>query len=361
MEGGIFCYLNTIEYYDHIAPLSELLNVPFYVCDDPMSFSLGKKYYPDIDIRELGLEQTTPANLVAKYDYMIFPSHVQREEEYLIAEGNKQGKRLCIMFCPHGFSDKTYYWSEYSEKDFVFVYGQNMFDIFKEIGIPLDPEKCIAVGNYRYEYYKKNREHQLSIVKEEFLEELDFSKKTLFYAPTWVDEGNSSTFFEGIQTVIEKLPKEYNLIVKPHPRILIRHAAQYYEILSRYAQMDRVVFVDEFPLIYPLLDLSDFYLGDMSSVGYDFLAFDKPLFFIDKPRESKFLERQKYLYRCGTSVELDELKHLYTIIEDSLSEDKEQFSGTRKEVYDYTFCEPRSNSSIQKEFETKTSQFLTSK
>ncbi|MEM1283311.1 MAG: hypothetical protein AAGG81_07140, partial [Chlamydiota bacterium] len=148
MNGGIFCHMDIIEFFDHIIPLSFILNIPIYINDDPISMSLCEKYYPQANIKELSLKESTPQYFVANYDYMVFPSHVEREEEHLLAESKKQGKKLCIMFCPHGFSDKTYYWLEYTKKDYVFVYGQNMLDIFDEIGISLDPERCIMVGNY---------------------------------------------------------------------------------------------------------------------------------------------------------------------------------------------------------------------
>ncbi len=358
MNGGIFCHMNIIEFYDHMVPLSFILNVPIYVSDDPISMSLCEEYYPQVDIREHSLKESTPQYFAVNYDYMIFPSHVKREEEHLLAESEKHGKKLCIMFCPHGFSDKTYYWLEYTKKDYVFVYGQNMLDIFHEIGISLDPQRCIMVGNYRYEFFKEHREHQISIVKNEFFQGVDMSLKTLFYAPTWVDDGNSSTFFEGIKSIIEKLPKDFNLIVKPHPRILVCFPSEYYEVLSHYAQHDRVVFIDEFPMIYPILDLCDYYLGDMSSIGYDFLSFNKPMFFINKSREGKFLERQQYLYRCGTTVDLSDIDQLYEIILQTVPVDEERYSKVRKEVYDYTFGQPISNEAIKGDFEKKLSQYF---
>jgi CDP-glycerol glycerophosphotransferase (TagB/SpsB family) len=358
MLGAIINHMNVLEYYDHLVPLGEMIGVPVFVGDDPLSFATCKKYYPDVDIRELSFEKCTAKSLVENFNFLIFPSHVTLEEQYLAAEEAKQGKKLCKIFCPHGFSDKTYYWQDYSEKDFIFVYGQNMFDIFDEIGISLEKDKCIFVGNYRYDYFMRHREQQMRLVKEEVFKGVDLSRETLFYAPTCCDDVNASTFFDGIALIIERLPDHFNLVIKAHPRIISRYSEKYYQILSKYVQRDNVVFVEEFPCIYPILECCDYYLGDMSSIGYDFLTYDKPMFFINKERKIHHAERERYLFRCGTSLEMSQLPDLYDIIAAEIPRDKETFSAVRKEVYAYTFGEPIPPERIKTDFEQKISHFF---
>src|SRR5690606_38510599 len=61
------------------------------------------------------------------------------------------------------------------------------------------------------------------------------------------------------------------------------------------ADYSQIHFVDGFPLIYPLLKQVDFYLGDYSSIGYDFLYFDRPLFFLGALKQTP-------LQACGLTI-----------------------------------------------------------
>ncbi len=86
----------------------------------------------------------------------------------------------------------------------------------------------------------------------------------------------------------------------------------------------------------------------MSSVGYDFLTFNKPMFFLNKKR----LEIQKdraLLYVCGTQVMPEQYSDIYAIIADALSDDQEKFSKIRSDVYQYTFGAEKSFASIKEE------------
>jgi hypothetical protein len=75
----------------------------------------------------------------------------------------------------------------------------------------------------------------------------------------------------------------------------------------------------------------------MSSIGYDFLAFNKPMFFLNKLGRDSDKDRGLYLFRCGTEVKADQFPSLYPLIEKNLSTDAQRYTSIRKEVYDYTF------------------------
>jgi hypothetical protein len=85
----------------------------------------------------------------------------------------------------------------------------------------------------------------------------------------------------------------------------------------------------------------------MSSVGYDFLAFDKPMFFLNKQRRDPRTDRGLYLFRCGTEVKPDAYPLFYQILDKYLPNDKELFSDVRKATYRYTFGAERSFSDIK--------------
>src|SRR5438105_1920604 len=60
----------------------------------------------------------------------------------------------------------------------------------------------------------------------------------------------------------------------------------YYKVMPEKTSKHNLLFITDFPLIYPLLAKTDIYLGDVSSIGYDFLFFQKPMFFFN-PFSSK--------------------------------------------------------------------------
>ena len=72
----------------------------------------------------------------------------------------------------------------------------------------------------------------------------------------------------------------------------------------------------------------------MSSIGYDFLSFKRPMFFLNEQKRP--ITDNLYLYRCGKEVKPEEYPHLYEIIQENknLSYKKEQDA-----VYTYTFGE----------------------
>ncbi|MEC7839822.1 MAG: CDP-glycerol glycerophosphotransferase family protein [Chlamydiota bacterium] len=358
VSAAIINHIGIHEYYDHLAPLSEIIDVPIVIVDDPTALDLCHKFYPSTKITEIEYRQYTAKYLVTNYDLLIFSSHVQDEHQYFAVQEEQQKKRLYKAFCPHGFSDKTYYWQKYVDKDLTFIYGQNMLDLFEEINTPLSADKYILIGNYRYEYYKKHREHQMKLTQEEIGKNLAMDRKTLFYAPTWPDYYDASTFFESIDVVIRNMPDSFNLIIKAHPRLIHEFTEQYYQSIFKYRDHEQVAFIEEFPLIFPLLELSDFYLGDMSSIGYDFLTFDKPMFFINKEREMHHPGRETFLYRCGTSIDPKNLKNLFSIIDREVKNDKDKFSKIRPEVYSYTFGSPLTSDSVKASFEEKITNWL---
>ena len=96
-------------------------------------------------------------------------------------------------------------------------------------------------------------------------------------------------------------------------------------------------FFKRLSLVFPILANTDLYIGDMSSIGYDYLIFDKPLFFLNKQNFDVEQDRRAYLFRCGVDIKPNDFPNLYPIIEKSLPNDLERFSEIRKQTWDYTF------------------------
>lgn len=81
-----------------------------------------------------------------------------------------------------------------------------------------------------------------------------------------------------------------------------------------------VPFIDNFYPIYPILNHISCLYTDINSIGYDFLAFDRPLFFTMKNSDA--------LHACGKEVEIcDPYQHLKD----------DEYKEKRAEAYTYTF------------------------
>ncbi len=66
------------------------------------------------------------------------------------------------------------------------------------------------------------------------------------------------------------------------PRIEIDAPSLFINALAEGIKHKNVVLIEDFPLVYPLLAATDIYLGDVSSIGYDFLMFNRPMFLSNK-------------------------------------------------------------------------------
>jgi len=229
------------------------------------------------------------------------------------------------VWCPHGNSDKGHHSSfmeGLSDEKWACVYGKQMVDFLKAKGSYEQLEKLFYVGNYRYRHFMKNRAAYQEIIKREIQSKLNPQNRTLLYAPTWNDCENNSSLKEFSAPLLKSLPKNWNLIIKIHPN------SRGYWINGA----PNVLILEDFPLIYPLLDFADAYLGDMSSIGYDCLSLRKPLFF-SRP---KAIEGRPLppLFQCGEVISSKEIRNIFSIIEKS---NPALFTPKQQKLYEEVF------------------------
>lgn len=271
---------------DHIAPLAEQLKCPLVVTEE-LNFELAKRFYPQIEVHHVPDLEFRLGEIANHFDVLYECKYWQPHLKTLFR--TLYNKEMRLVFCPHGQSDKGYgapVLAPYALQDAVLVYGQLMLDMLKDLKIEV-PEYT-RVGNYRWEFYQKHRAFYDALAPK-----IDRSKRTLVYAPTWCDLDDSSSLFKLGMRVISELPSDWNLILKVHPLLKQRNPAQY-EMLK--FDLPNLFLVDEFPPVYPILALADVYLGDASSVGYDFLMFDKPLYFFPTQLPGR-------LHACGATID----------------------------------------------------------
>lgn len=329
--GLNFALANT-HYTDHLAVICILMQIPLLVTDIGV-LNLIKDLYPGLQILFEEASVVTPDYLASRYD-MFFQSELCHRDAFYTKFHPlelKYKKIIRNIHCPHGFSDKGFYLAKSAFEDITLVYGDKMIDLLKENGVLEYTQGLVRTSNYRYQYYKKNQSYLDAAADKHVFQYFQKNRPVILYAPTWSDEENSSSFFEAADALLNNLPKEYNFLIKLHPHLEEDNIVEYYRILSRYEKRENVLFIKDFPLIYPILAKADLYIGDMSSIGYDFLAFNRPMFFLNHRNVDSFL------FQCGVQIKPNMYSNMYGIIEKHITNDNFQFSKIRKKVYDHTF------------------------
>jgi teichoic acid glycerol-phosphate primase len=276
MRSAAFNTGSDFHLLDHIAPLAELLQMPLITTEE-LNTTLAKRYYPQVEVRYMPDLEFRLGEIATEFDTLFECKYWQPHLKTLFRQLFKKEMRL--VFCPHGQSDKGYrtpLLAPYREQDMVLIYGTLMIDMLKELKIPI-PE-YVVVGNYRLDFYLKHRIFYDQLAFQTI--PIDRSKRTLLYAPTWCDADGASSFFTNGVQVIDQLPSDWNLIIKLHPLLEQRNPAEFYSLSGIADKKSNLFLVHEFPPVYPILSMADIYLGDHSSVGYDYLSFNRPLCFL---------------------------------------------------------------------------------
>ncbi len=334
----------TIHYLDHLAVICSIMEVPLLVVDE-LDFTLASRYYPGLQLFYKDYTQLSIDELIAEYDVFYRSDLSDREEfhqKYRSIE-EKYQKSIRQVHCPHGFSDKAHYLKQCAREDILLLYGQNMWDMLVANGVEKEVHSVVTVGNYRYTYFQQHNSFYQSLMQEELLNRFSRAQPIILYAPTWMDAENASSFFDAAEQLLKNLPEDYNLVVKLHPRLELDDPVTCYKIIGKYEQKSNIVFLKDFPLVYPLLACTDIYLGDVSAIGYDFLLFNKPMFFLTQGYPAR------YLFRCGTHVQPEEYSQIYQIIDQALPEDQKKFGLVKKSIYNYSFGEEKKFAQIQQE------------
>jgi hypothetical protein len=236
---------------DHLAPFCALLNIPLIVTSQE-HLDLGQKFYPMVDIQLIDLPELTLEYLATHFETIVtcgkFWAMELRPMIKLLYK-----KELNFVFIPHGYSDKEDLLGRTVDQDIHFTYRD--------------------IGNFRHHFYLQHQAHFDRLAEGYFNHQ-----KSVLYAPTWQTTATSTSFFDSTGTIIEALASDYNLLIKLHPLLEENDPVQFHRILGKYE--NRARFILNFPPVYPLLDKAAVYLGDYSSIGYDFLTYNRPMFFL---------------------------------------------------------------------------------
>lgn len=318
-----FIYGPLEHHLDHLAPFCSLMQIPLVLTDEELA-QKARLYYPALELIHWDC-LSAPFEIVKTFDTIFYSTpRCMFDEVFFIAEATLQ-KKIKTIWLPHGNSDKGHasiFMEGLSNEEALLVYGPKMIDFLKAKKV-IRP--CAALGNFRLEYYRRHRRFY-----DELMEGLDLPrKKTVLYAPTWQDAENSTSFFEAAHLLVEQLPSDVFLLIKLHPN-LEKDIASLQFVLQNETH-PHIRFLSGFTPIYPILEKSDLYIGDMSSIGYDFLTFNRPMFFINTSQRDSS-DPGLYLHQCGQTIQPDQIFN-------HIDQDQSHLTPIRQATYAYTFGE----------------------
>ena len=321
-----------VHHLDHVGPFCSLIGIPLVVTDEEIA-RLAKTYYPDL--RVIYWNYIEISFKLAEQFNTVFSSMARPFIEDIFFLSQKlTGKKLTSIWLPHGNSDKGHasvFMEGLKEDLYACVYGQKMIDFLKIKGAFHQLKACIPVGNFRYTYYLKYKDFYDNLIQQV----LPVSQSVILYAPTWKDQENSTSFYEACPSLIDHIPDNHHLVIKLHPNLTDLEVDRWIDL---YHHKQNVTFLREWTPIYPLLNKTSVYIGDMSSIGYDFLTFNRPMFFLNQNQRSLTQDPGLFLHQAGISLMPNEYSNIYTLMQQEIPRDQEKFSSIRAKIYSYTFA-----------------------
>lgn len=263
---------------DHLGVLCIELGLPLIVTE-AKTFAAARRFYPELDCCYVEFADIDLGYLAKNFD-VIFGSDHRMAAELIPLFELLFRKKMRMVYCPHGNSDKGHSNPPLFPKDISLFYGPHMKSHLKKTGQLNQVRGLVRTGNYRWRHYLKNQSFYDGLIQAH-VQKLDKERRTVFYAPSWPDGENPSSFLTCARRVIEEVGEFFNILLKWHPLLEEHHISEIEQLRHRYEEKKGVVFLNNFPTIYPILQISDIYLGDFSSIGYDFLALNRPLYFFD--------------------------------------------------------------------------------
>jgi teichoic acid glycerol-phosphate primase len=333
-----FIYGPMPHYIDHLAPLCDLLQIPLIVTEEEIKASLHR-FYPNVTVILQNYIEVAEF-LVQNFSILFVCTPRVLFDEICFFAQKLNNKFLSTIWCPHGNSDKGHlfpYMQALDKEHFSLVYGQKMIDFLKQKNAFSHIRAYVETANFRKAYYLENQKFYDQMTESFLHQKLPLAEKTVLYAPTWQDAENSSSFYTATFPIIENLPGNWNLLIKPHPNLLLEGEAKGKKLLESCQDKENVLIITDFPPIHPLLAQTDIYIGDFSSVGYDFLSYNRPMFFLNEQKRDAAKDSGLFLYRCGIEIHPEQYKGLYKVIQDELVHDEVLFSDIRQEIDSYTF------------------------
>jgi hypothetical protein len=286
-----------ISYIDHIAPFCLYYQIPLVAAEQEV-VELLEKNYPSLPI-----EPFDPDDV----DTFYITCHSRPILQSIWGLASPLPRTAWL---PHGQSDKgwrSFFFEGLQSEQYLLAYGPRMLQVFAAKGLPTPHQTIALVGDYRWR-------HHLATYPPSSTSHRRRHGRTFLYAPTWDDSEGGGTFLRAIHPLMNALPDTDRLWIKLHPKTWHDKLPEIEQLKGRYADRENVQFLEEgATAIYSLLAQVDVYIGDRSSIGYDFLHFDRPLRFLHLDPSPPSLMTSDYLFQCGKHFNLKNIELIFTL------------------------------------------------
>ncbi len=204
----------------------------------------------------------------------------------------------------HGTSDKTYNInSEINHYDLVCLAGVKMLEDVERKGLN-KRKNCIVTGNPKMDrifnnVYDRNTEvNKLG---------LNSGLKNVLYAPTWMDGMGNSSFRKFGIDLPDYFPQEHQLTIKLHPNLHLYQKELVERLKKKIENRSNILLLEKSRELYdivPVLTASDLLITDVSGVSHEYIAFMRPMIFLNNRSVLRFLygARRKRIWQAGDVI-----------------------------------------------------------
>ena len=176
----------------------------------------------------------------------------------------------------------------------------------------------LFVMDYLYSLSKMDKE---ALKKQLFLKHAVVRKrfsKIVMWAPTFSSVDLSSwPFFENIVSNLASSLRDSLLIVKPHPNIFRKKSRIQFEndLNALFPKKNYLVCYSD---PYPFLVVSDLYIGDFSSLSFEYCFLKKPLIYLslDKAEKVRIADPDQYRLLLEASYVINSVYDLSKVLQD---------------------------------------------
>ncbi len=320
-----------IHLLDHLCPLSYFLKIPL-ITSNALIEKVVNDFYPEVVVIKLNSANELLDYILKHIDVVIMTRQSSLFELNRILKAFSN-KTIRYIYLPHGQSDKGFsdqYIDYLKGMDLSFCYGNLMEHQLKSREILQTLNGIIKTGNFRLAYFRVFKDFYKPVIQN-ILSPLKKEQTTILYTPTWNDLENLSSFEVMANNLSKHLPDHFNLIIKLHPFLEKENPIKTCLLTHLFSKNENALLLENCHTIYPLLDHIDVYLGDFSSIGYDALSFDLPLFFFNTSNHLKSFP----LFKAGMTI--PKSNDTFQFIEENLESNRSRMRTLRKKLYDQAF------------------------
>jgi CDP-glycerol glycerophosphotransferase (TagB/SpsB family) len=199
----------------------------------------------------------------------------------------------------HGTSDKVYdYRRDVLMYDLFFIPGERAYLRYQKKGL-LKKNTGVLIG-----YPKLDRVFKGELSRDNELVKLGMNpeRKTVLYAPTWVDRGVNSSWKKFREVLVKEKPENINLIVKLHPNLKRYRKDEVEEMREQLQSQRDALLLDWMPDIIPVMAASDILVSDVSAVTREYLVFKRPIIFLSNKPKWVWNKLKTDLWECGKVI-----------------------------------------------------------